>query len=170
MRRVTRRVALDVFGAVLAAPMISRYAHAAEITWRMGHVAPTNTPLHRYLLEAAEAIAKRSEGKMELCVVGEGRLGIQSGLLGQVRGGGLEMTVATCAQLEPTVTLCSIPSIGFLFGDYARLWPAIDGELGQMMRSQIRSQLNVEILEKVWDFGFRHITTSMRPIQAAADI
>ena len=170
MKPVSRRAALRVAGTALAAPLISRYAHAAEITWRVGHVAPVNTPLHQHLLEAADAIAKRSDGKMELSVMGEGRLGIQSGLLAQVRRGGLEITVATCTQLAPTATLCSIPMIGFAFGDYANLWPAIDGELGQTIRSQIRTELSLEVPEKIWDFGFRNITTSTRPIQTAADL
>jgi len=155
---------------MLAAPAICHHAHAAEITWRVGHAAPNNTPLHQHLLEAAEAIAKRSEGKMELTVIGEGRAGIQAGLLAQVRVGALEMTVATCTQLAPTLLLCSIPLIGFAFRDYTSLWPAIDGELGQVIRSQIQSQLDLEILEKVWDVGFRHITTSARSILTAADL
>jgi|HubBroStandDraft_1064217.scaffolds.fasta_scaffold47816_3 TRAP-type C4-dicarboxylate transport system substrate-binding protein len=170
MTRVSRRTVLRTASASIAAPAIARYAHAAEVTWRVAHVAPVDTPLHRHLLESAEAIAKRSDGKMELTVIGEGRAGIQSGLLAQVRGGGLEMTVATCTQLAPTSPLCSIPSIGFLFGDYPGLWTAMDSDLGQLLRSQIKSQLSMEILEKVWDFGFRHITTSAHPIQTAVDI
>jgi tripartite ATP-independent transporter DctP family solute receptor len=170
MRHVSRRTALRVAGGVLAAPAISRFAHAAEITWRVGHVAPISTPLHQRLLEAADAISKRSDGKMELQVVGEGKLGIQSGLLAQVRGGGLQMTVATCTQLAPSVAFCSIPAIGFLFPGYPHLWPAIDGDLGNMIRTQIRTELSLEIPEKIWDFGFRQITTGTHPIRTAADL
>jgi len=170
MKQLSRRTTFGIAASGLAAPIIARYAHAAEVTWRIGHVAPLDTPLHRNLLEAAEAISKRSDGQMELSVIGEGRAGIQSGLIAQVRNGGMEMTVATCAQLAPTLTLCSIPSIGFLFDDYAGLWPAIDGELGALIRSQFPSQLGMEVLDKIWDFGFRHITTSRRPIQIAPDI
>jgi tripartite ATP-independent transporter DctP family solute receptor len=170
MKKLSRRTTLGIATSGLAAPLISRYANAAEINWRLGHVAPLDTPLHRNLLEAAEAISKRSDGQMQLTVIGEGRAGIQSGLIAQVRSGGMEMTVATCAQLAPMLTLCSIPSIGFLFDDYSSLWPAIDGELGKLIRSQFPSQLGMEVLEKIWDFGFRSITTAQRPIKTAADI
>jgi len=170
MKHASRRTVLGGMGSALVTPMISRHARAAEITWRIGHVAPVDTPLHQHLLQAAEGIAKRSDGKMELSVIGEGRAGIQSGLLAQVRGGGLEMTVATCTQLAPNLPLCSIPSIGFAFGDYASVWSAVDGELGGLIRSQVRSQLEIEVLDKMWDFGFRQITTSARPIQTAADL
>jgi len=170
MRQLSRRTVFRVTGAALAAPAISHRARAADITWRLGHVAPLDTPLHRRLLEAADAIAKRSDGKMQLSVIGEGRAGIQSGLLAQVRGGGIEMTVATCTQLVSAASLCSIPMIGFLFRDYASLWPAIDGELGQMIRTQIQSQQGMIVLDKIWDFGFRDITTSSRPVRTAADL
>jgi tripartite ATP-independent transporter DctP family solute receptor len=170
MKHVSRRAALGAAGTALATPMICRYARAAEITWRIGHVAPIDTPLHQHLLEAADAISKRSEGRMELLVVGEGRAGIPSGLLAQVRSGGLEMTVASCTQLAPMVSMCSIPLVGFVFGGYNSLWPAIDGELGEVIRTQIRTQLNLEIPEKIWDFGFRYITTLSRPIQTPADL
>jgi tripartite ATP-independent transporter DctP family solute receptor len=147
-----------------------RFAHAAEIRWRVGHVAPLDTPLHQHLLEASDAIEKRSGGQMELAVIGEGRAGIQSGLLAQVRNGAIEMTVATCTQLVPMWPSCSLPLIGFMFSDYAALWPAMDGKFGQMIRSRTPSLLGLEVLETIWDFGFRHITTSVRPVQAATDV
>jgi len=126
--------------------------------------------LHKRLLEAADAIAKRSDGMMELQVLGAGTAGIQSGLLNQVRKGGIEMTVATCTQLAPISSLCSIPLTGFLFSDYPGLWKVMDGDLGKTIRDQIPSQLGMIVLDKMWDFGFRQITTSTRPIQTAADL
>src|SRR3954452_13893830 len=140
MRSSPRRTLIRFAGAALAAPAISRYAHAAEIKWRIGHVAPADSPLHRNLLDAADLISKRSDGRMELAVIGEGRAGVQAGLVGHVRTGGIGMTLATCTHLAPTLLFCTVPSIGFLFGDYAKLWPAMDGDLGQMIRTQIRSQ------------------------------
>lgn len=170
IRRLSRRRVIHAATAVLAAPAISRQARAAQISWRLGHVAPVDTPLHKRLLEAADAIAKRSDGLMELKVLGAGTAGVQSGLLAQVRGGGIEMTVATCTQLAPISSLCSIPLIGFLFNDYPSLWKAMDGDLGKMISAQMPAQLGIMVLDKMWDFGFREITTSTRPIQTAADL
>jgi tripartite ATP-independent transporter DctP family solute receptor len=170
MKHLSRRQIMPFAASVLAAPLIARYAHAAEVNWRIAHVAPLDTPLHRRLVEAADAIGKRSNGQMEVTVIGEGRAGIQSGLLAQVKNGGLEMVMAAGGQLASTMPLCSIPAIGFLFRDYASLWSAIDGDLGQLIRPQIKSQLGVEVLDKIWDFGFRQITTSTRPIQIAGDM
>jgi TRAP-type transport system periplasmic protein len=170
MKVQARRQVVAVTGAALAAPAILRFAHAAEYRWRLGHVAPANTPLHQRLVEAAESILQRSDGQMELSIIGEGKAGIQSGLLAQVRGGGIEMTVATCAQLVPMMALCTIPMIGFAFSDYTKLWPALDGDLGQAIRTQFPVQAGIDVLDVIWDFGFRHITTTIRQIRAASDV
>ncbi len=167
---LARRSVLRGAGGALAAPVISRFAHAAEITWRFGHAAPHDTPLHQRLLEAAEAIAKRSDGKMELKVIGEAQAGNESGLLARVREGGVEMTVASGERLTSSLALAAIPSIGFLFDDHAKLWLAMDGELGQSIRAQIPARTGVEVLDKIWDFGFRHVTTGHRAIRIASDL
>ncbi len=170
MNRVSRRGIVLAAGSGLAMPAISRYARAAEYTWRIGHVAPVNTPLHKNMMEAAEAIAKRSDGRMELKVLGEGKAGIQSGLLAQVRNGGIEMTVVSATQLAPTIVPCAIPATGFLFGGRTGLWQAMDGELGEFLRATMSRQLGVEVFEKVWDFGFRHITTFGKSITKPEDL
>ncbi len=170
MTSLSRRAVWRAGGAALAAPAISRFAQAAEVTWRIGHVAPLDTPLHQSLLEAADAIAKRSEGRMELKVIGEGRAGVQSGLLAQVRSGGLEMAVAANSQLTSIVSICAIPAIGFLFTDYADLWTIMDGDLGRLIRTQTGTQLGLEVMDKIWDFGFRNVTTTTRELRTAADL
>jgi len=170
MRNISRRASFRFAAGGLVAPAICGHARAADVIWRLGHAAPLDTPLHRRLLEAADAIEKRSDGQMRLTVVGEGRAGIQSGLLAQVRDGGIEMAVASCGSLGSILPVCSVPSIGFLFSDYKAVWSAMDGELGQLIRAQIPTRFGMMVLDRIWDFGFRHVTTSTRPIQTAADI
>ena len=170
MRPLVRRALVRGAGAALAMPFIPRLGHAAEVTWRLGHVAPTATVLHEHLLEAADAIKKRSDGKMELKIIPEGQAGIQSGLLAQVRNGGMEMTLVSGVQLAPTMPISGIPSAAFLFADHKAVWQAMDGELGELLRTQISSLLGIQVMEKIWDFGFRHITTNDRAITKAGDL
>ena len=170
MTQLSRRAIGRMTAGALAAPAIMRYAHAAEITWRLGHSASATSPFHKLLTDASEAISKRSDGKMELAVVGEGRLGIPGGMLAQVRAGTLDMTVATYSQLASNTPLCTIPAIGFLFGTYAKVWSSMDGALGQTIRAQAATELGVELLEKTWDVGFREITSSTQQIRTAADM
>ena len=50
--------------AGLGVPFLPRLAHAAEFKWRVGHGAPAEFATHLRLIEAAGAIATRSEGRM----------------------------------------------------------------------------------------------------------
>ena len=49
--RVTRRA---VVSAALAAPMLSRFARAAEYSLRLAHTSPLTFPLHVRMAEAAD--------------------------------------------------------------------------------------------------------------------
>src|SRR6202000_1801620 len=52
---------------------------------------------------------------------------------------------------------------------YDRIWPAMDGKLGAHARAAI-GKLGLYAFDKVWDNGFRQITTGGIPINAVADI
>ena len=60
--------------------------------------------------------------------------------------------------------------MGFAFKDYPQVWTAIDGDLGDYIRSQIAAKAGLVPMEKRWDLGFRQITTSAKPIEKAADL
>ena len=45
----------------------------------------------------------------------------------------------------------------------------IDGELGAHMRAQI-GKAGLVAMDKIWDNGFRQITTSTKPIQTPDDL
>jgi tripartite ATP-independent transporter DctP family solute receptor len=59
--------------------------------------------------------------------------------------------------------------VGFAFPDYPTVWKAMDGELGAHIRAQI-NKANLVVMDKIWDNGFRHITTSTQPIQKPQDL
>jgi tripartite ATP-independent transporter DctP family solute receptor len=57
----------------------------------------------------------------------------------------------------------------FAFPDYGAVWKTLDGEVGTYVRGQI-ADANLIAMEKIWDNGFRQITSSTKPIQTAADL
>ena len=166
--RLSRRA---LGGAALAMPFLMRPARAADVTWRIGHVAPIGAPLHQRLLEVADAVSKRSEGRIEVVIGGASSMGVQSGLLSQVRrGGGIEMAALTGSALAPFAQECGLLETGFLFDGHDGAWAAMDGDLGRFLRARIARALGVTVIEKVWGYGFRQMTNSARPIQTAADL
>ena len=55
--------------------------------------------------------------------------------------------------------------VGFAFADYEQVWEAMDGELGAHVRAAHREGRACYAFEKMWDNGFRQITTSSKPIE-----
>jgi TRAP-type transport system periplasmic protein len=166
---VGRRAVLAA-AAGLAAPFLPRFANAAEVTWRIGHSAPTDFALHLRLQEAAAAIADRSQGRMEVEIHPDSQLGSPVGLLAQLRAGTLDAAPLTGQLLARDLPVAALPTPGFAFAGYAGLWPAIDGRIGGFLRTQFHERIGLVAMERCWDFGFRQITTSFKPVHTAADL
>jgi tripartite ATP-independent transporter DctP family solute receptor len=71
--------------------------------------------------------------------------------------------------LSTFVPNASLNGIGFAFKDYPAVWKAMDGELGTYVRDQIEDK-GLYAFEKIWDNGFRQISTSTGPIVTPADL
>jgi TRAP-type C4-dicarboxylate transport system substrate-binding protein len=166
--RIPRRSLLAT--AMLAAPFLPHFARAAEVTWRIGHSAPTDFPLHLRLVEAAATIASRSEGKMAVEVHPNSELGSPMGLLGQLRAGTLDVVPMTSQVLAHDLPIAALPTPGFAFTGPDQLWSALDGGVGAYIRSQIKDLLGLVAMDRCWDFGFHQVTTSGKVIKTAADI
>jgi len=67
------------------------------------------------------------------------------------------------------VPVSSISSIAFAFPDFAGVWAAVDGDLGAHIRQQIGT-IGLVAFGKMWDNGFRQITTSNKPINEPNDL
>ena len=46
----------------------------------------------------------------------------------------------------------------------------MDGDLGQYVRTQIAAKTGLVAMDRMWDLGFRNITTSTKPIRNADDL
>ncbi|MEN3347935.1 MAG: hypothetical protein V7632_1570 [Bradyrhizobium sp.] len=80
-------------------------------------------------------------------------------MLSQVRAGGIELLAAPSMTLSTLVPLSGLPSIGFAFQSYDQVWAAMDRGVGDLVREAI-AKTGVMPLRKVWDNGFRQITSS----------
>jgi tripartite ATP-independent transporter DctP family solute receptor len=106
---------------------------------------------------------------VDLQVFPAGQLGSDTDMLSQVRSGGIEFFTLSGLILSTLVPAASITGIGFAFSDYASVWRALDGELGTFVRREI-TKANLIPMERIWDNGFRQITSSSKPIQSADDL
>ncbi|KRQ09369.1 ABC transporter substrate-binding protein [Bradyrhizobium pachyrhizi] len=158
--RLTRRRVLGTGSAALAATMFGKRAvAAAEFDFKLGVNTPETHPLTIRLTEAAKAVGAQSSGRVNIAVFANSQLGGDPEMLSQVRAGGIELLAAPSMTLSTLVPLSGLPSIGFAFQSYDQVWAAMDGGVGDLVREAI-TKTGVVPLKKVWDNGFRQITSS----------
>jgi len=168
----TRRTVLRTACLSVAAPAVlfaSRPARAAEFKLKCGHDVANTHPMHLRLEQAAERIKADTGGRLELQLFPNNQLGGDTDMLGQVRSGGLEMALLPELIVGTLVPVASITGIGFAFGGYGDVWKALDGDLGAHIRGAI-GKVRLHVFDRVWDNGFRQITSNGKPILSPQDL
>ncbi|MGE4372005.1 MAG: TRAP transporter substrate-binding protein [Xanthobacter sp.] len=151
----------------LAMPHVARAA-GPEFTYKYANNLPLSHPMNICAKQAAERIREQTDGRFELQIFPSNQLGSDTDMLSQLRAGGVEFFTLSGLILSTLVPVTAINSLGFIFPDYASVWKAMDGGLGAYLRQQI-SKVNLVPMEKIWDNGFRQVTTSTIPIVTPAD-
>ena len=155
----------------ISAPGILRVtrAGAAEYQLKLANNTNDSHPLTIRMKEAAANINRESNGKIDLQVFPNNQLGGDTDMLSQLRSGALEFFSLSGLILSTLVPAASINGVGFAFPNYAKVWEAMDGDLGGYVRKQI-DKSGLYAFEKMWDNGFRQITSSTREIKTPQDL
>ena len=155
--------------AALAMPMRAAFAQKAEFTYKYANNLPLTHPMNIRAKEMTDAIRAKTSGRVDIQVFPNNQLGSDTDMLSQLRSGGVEFFTLSGLILSTLVPATSISGIGFAFNDYAGVWKAMDGELGAYIRGQI-TKAGLVPMDKIWDNGFRQITSSSKPIATPADL
>jgi tripartite ATP-independent transporter DctP family solute receptor len=135
--------------------------------YRLGLNQPSGSPTVRRITETAEAIRQESGGDLLIEVFPESRLGPDPKMFADLRQNALEFFVAgaTLGEVAPTSAL---PLLPFAFKDSKAVFAALDGALGDQIRSEL-AQSGLHAFPRCLQNGFHHLTTSTRPIRTAED-
>jgi tripartite ATP-independent transporter DctP family solute receptor len=171
MKKMTRRALLGSASAACAAAILSRPANAAaDFEFKLGVNTPDTHPLTIRLAEAAKEAGTRSSGRLAVTVFANSQLGGDPEMLSQLRAGGIELLAAPSMTLSTLVPLSGLPSVGFAFQSYDQVWAAMDGGVGDLVREAI-GKAGIVPMKKIWDNGFRQITSSAsRQLNAVDDL
>jgi tripartite ATP-independent transporter DctP family solute receptor len=155
--------------AAVSLPLLPKYAHAAEFTYKYGNTLPPTHPMNVVAKRASERILQETGGRFEIQVFPSSQLGADTEMLSQVRSGALEFYSQSGLVLANIVPVAGINGIGFAFKDYDAVWAAMDGDLGGLVRAEIE-KVGLLPMKRIWDNGFRQITSSSRQIRSPADL
>ncbi|HEU5434806.1 MAG TPA: TRAP transporter substrate-binding protein [Telluria sp.] len=164
---ITRRRFIQTTAALAATPSLA-FAQAGTFNYKVGTNVQSSHSIFLRLTEASEAIRKETGGKVNIRIFPNGQLGSDTDMLGQVRSGGMDFLTVPGVVLANLVPMASLNSVGFIFPDYPAVWKAMDGNLGNYMRTHI-AKTGLVVTDKIFDNGFRHIT-AQKPVNLPADL
>jgi len=147
---------------------IPRFANAAEINLKYGSELPLEHPQVLRIKEAAEAVGKETGGRVNIEVFANGALGSITDMISQTRSGAMQMlsvAMANMTTFDPKASL----SIPYAFKDYDAVWAAMDGDVGAHSRRVI-SRFGLHVFDRMWDHGFRQMTSRVKPIASPEDL
>jgi tripartite ATP-independent transporter DctP family solute receptor len=169
MRLHSRRAVLAGAAAVPLLAIHSRPASAADFTFKLANNSPVTHPQSIRQQEAATRIKTATGGRVDIQLFPNNQLGSDTDMLSQLRSGAIDFFTLSGLILSTLVPVASINGIGFAFKDYDTVWTAMDGKLGAFVRGEIGKR-GLIAMDKMWDNGFRQITSSTRPIKTPADL
>jgi TRAP-type transport system periplasmic protein len=139
-----------------------------QFHYRLGLNQPGGSPTVRRITEMAAAVRRDTNEEFVIEVFPESRLGPDPKMFADLRSGGLEFFIAgaTLGEVAPTSAL---PLLPFAFRDSKAVFAALDGALGDQIRSELAKN-GIHAFRHCLQNGFHHLTTSTRPISTAGDL
>lgn len=166
---ITRKQFL--FGAAAAAGAVAIHpARAARRSViKVGIDLTSDHPTTVNLVAAAAKIKAATNGEVDVQVFPSSQLGDDSHMLSNLRSGAMQMMAIGDNILATLVPTTAIDNIGFAFKSPEDAWKALDGRVGDIVRADI-AKTGLHAMHRIWDEGFREITSSTKPIKTPDDL
>jgi TRAP-type C4-dicarboxylate transport system substrate-binding protein len=166
-RNFTRGVAA-ASGIILA----RRYALAADFELRQFHNQPADSPLHKRLVEMWAAVKDETHGRVQVQTFADNNqiAGGDPAALNMVVSGELDFFTLNGGSIGNLVPASNVQGLLFAFRAPAQVFGALDGDLGDYLREEIKSKGLYAVPRGCFDNGFHQITCSTRPIRSVDDL
>jgi tripartite ATP-independent transporter DctP family solute receptor len=148
---------------------IGRARAARRTTIRYGLDLPGDHPTTLNSMAAAKKVKEATNGEVDIEIFPNSQLGDDTHMLSNLRSGAMQMMAIGDNILATLVPTCAIDNIGFAFKDAETAWKTLDGQVGDMVRADI-TKAGLHPLERIWDEGFREITSSTKQIKTPDDL
>ena len=169
MSTVSRRRLLATASALPIVAIGTRSARAADFSYKLATNLPLTHPMNIRLREAAARIKAATGGQLDISLFPNSELGTDTDMLSQVRAGALEFFTLSGLILSTLVPVAAINGVGFAFKTADQALAAMDGPLGAVVRADIAKR-GLMAFDKIFDSGFRQITTGTKPVVTPADL
>jgi tripartite ATP-independent transporter DctP family solute receptor len=165
-RRAFLKTGAGAAGLALATPYV---AHGAgPITMRWAHFAQEDHPANVAAKQFASRVETRTNGAIKINIFPNNVLGGPPEQAQQIKLGTIDMGLPTQGQLDKYDTAFAAVLLPFVFDNAQHVYRTLDGPAMQWLAPLAEKQGFV--LLRNWEYGFRNVTNSVRPINAPDDI
>jgi len=154
--------------AASLAVLLATPAVAQDVTLRLAHFAAETHPGHIAAQQLADAVKERTGGAVEIEIYPANELGSPPEQLEQTVLGAIDMNLPTQGGLDKYEKAFGTVMMPFAFTNYAHAHEVLDGPFNDWVAPKLEEQGLV--LLSNWEYGFRNITNSVRPIETPDDV
>ncbi len=139
---------------------------------RQYHNQPVESALHKRTLEMWAAVAKETHGRVQVLVtpLNNNMKDGDPDPLAMVQSGELDFYTLAGNGLGGLVAAASAQATPYAFRNSAEALRAVDGELGDYIREELKAKSVYAVPRGCFDNGMHQVTTAARPVRTAADL
>jgi tripartite ATP-independent transporter DctP family solute receptor len=141
---------------------------AAEFDLVEAHTSAPDHPYTLGMIRYADLVKQRTNGRVAIQIHHSRELGDERQVVEGLQLGTIHLTVTSTGPLGGFVPEMNVVDLPFLFRDPEHAYKVLDGEIGRTLLSKFDA-VGIKGLA-YWENGFRHITTSKRPVREPADM
>ncbi len=143
-------------------------AQAQVIQMKLGHFAADSHPGNIASKMFADAVEKRTDGKIKITIYPNNALGSPPEVLEQNILGAVDMSLPTQGQLGKYSKKFNCVMLPFAFNNYEQADKVLDGKFIPWAVPDL-DQAGLVFLSN-WEWGFRNLTNDKRPVNDPADV
>jgi TRAP-type transport system periplasmic protein len=156
------------FLAALVAALGAAPPASAQVTLRLAHYAPESHPAHLASKQLATRVEERTKGQIKISIFPNNTLGSPPEQLEQVKLGAVDMGLPTQGALDKYQKAFAAVMLPFVFDDLAHAHRVLDGSAMAWLAPLAEKE--GLILLANWEWGFRNLTNSKRPVNKPEDV
>ncbi len=157
-----------VQGAAIAMFGLASLGAQAATTLKLAHFAAESHPAHIAALQFKKNVEARTNGEVRIELYPSNQLGSPPDQLEQTTVGVIDMNLPTQGALDKYEKAFATVMTPYAFTDYAHAHRVIDGPFHDWVAPRLEKKGLV--LLSTWEYGFRNVTNSKRPINEPADM
>jgi TRAP-type transport system periplasmic protein len=137
-------------------------------TIKLAHYAAIDHPADLAAKRFKERVEERTNGQIIIEIYPANQLGSPDEVLEQNILGTVDMSLPTQGHLSRYSNKFATVMLPFVFEDYDHVYATLDGPFMEWVAPDLERQGLVFLSN--WDWGFRNITNSVRPINSPSDV